>query len=202
MASSPGTAAAREPRFDSGRICLDLLATTHPCEHLDSLPRLLAWCAAEGLLPPGSTPPAAGPHWTAAFHELRGCVGSLVVAELEGRAPRPTAALARVNDLASKAPPVPRAVPGADGRLVRTLLGEPGCDALLSLLARDTVDLLTDPVARGRLRRCAGDNCPLIYLDTSRGHRRRWCSSESCGNRERVARHRRRAAREAAVGPV
>ncbi|MFJ9180207.1 MULTISPECIES: CGNR zinc finger domain-containing protein [unclassified Streptomyces] len=28
----------------------------------------------------------------------------------------------------------------------------------------------------------------------SRGRRRRWCSSEVCGNRERVARHRRRAA--------
>ncbi|MCT9144281.1 CGNR zinc finger domain-containing protein, partial [Streptomyces violarus] len=44
------------------------------------------------------------------------------------------------------------------------------------------------------LRQCEGDNCPIVYLDTSRGRRRRWCSSEVCGNRERVARHRRRAA--------
>ncbi|MCI4143321.1 CGNR zinc finger domain-containing protein [Streptomyces sp. MMS20-AI2-20] len=33
-----------------------------------------------------------------------------------------------------------------------------------------------------------------MYVDTSRGRRRRWCSSEVCGNRERVARHRRRTA--------
>ncbi|PWS52238.1 hypothetical protein DLE01_06550, partial [Streptomyces sp. FT05W] len=57
---------------------------------------------------------------------------------------------------------------------------------------RDAVDLLTDPVARAALRRCQGDACRRLYLDTSRGMRRRWCSSEVCGNRERVARHRRR----------
>ncbi|NEB75190.1 hypothetical protein G3I40_08100, partial [Streptomyces sp. SID14478] len=70
----------------------------------------------------------------------------------------------------------------------------PGCPALLAAVARDAVTLLTDPAVRGCLRQCEGDNCPIIYLDTSRGRRRRWCSSEVCGNRERVARHRRRAA--------
>ncbi|MFD7638988.1 CGNR zinc finger domain-containing protein, partial [Streptomyces sp. NPDC059873] len=50
------------------------------------------------------------------------------------------------------------------------------------------------PAARARLRECEGDSCRRVYLDTSRGRRRRWCSSEVCGNRERVARHRRRAA--------
>ncbi|MYW30249.1 CGNR zinc finger domain-containing protein, partial [Streptomyces sp. SID2119] len=36
-------------------------------------------------------------------------------------------------------------------------------------------------------------------LDTSRGGRRRWCSGEVCGNRERVARHRRRTASSSAA---
>ncbi|WP_241194234.1 CGNR zinc finger domain-containing protein, partial [Streptomyces sp. SID10115] len=85
-------------------------------------------------------------------------------------------------------------VRAADGTLVRVLRGEPGCAALVAAVARDAVDLLTDPVARALLRQCEGDNCPIVYLDTSRGRRRRWCSSEVCGNRERVARHRRRAA--------
>ncbi|MEV6184416.1 CGNR zinc finger domain-containing protein, partial [Streptomyces sp. NPDC052015] len=78
--------------------------------------------------------------------------------------------------------------------LVRRLPAAPGCGELLAAIARDTVELLTDPAARASLRHCEGDNCPLVYLDTSRGRRRRWCSSETCGNRERVARHRRRAA--------
>ncbi|WP_206189370.1 CGNR zinc finger domain-containing protein, partial [Streptomyces prasinus] len=92
------------------------------------------------------------------------------------------------------APPAPRAVPGDDGALVRRLEVPPGCAALLAVIARDAVDLLTDPLARACLRQCEGDSCPIVYLDTSRGRRRRWCSSEVCGNRERVARHRRRAA--------
>jgi predicted RNA-binding Zn ribbon-like protein len=103
-------------------------------------------------------------------------------------------ALARVNALAVAAPPAPRAVRAEDGVLVRELTGPPQCAALLGALARDVVELLTDPVARASLRQCAGDNCPIVYVDTSRGRRRRWCSSEVCGNRERVARHRRRAA--------
>lgn len=83
---------------------------------------------------------------------------------------------------------------GQDGVLVRQLAGTPECAALLAAVARDAVELLTDPAARAALRQCEGDNCPIVYLDTSRGRRRRWCSSEVCGNRERVARHRRRVA--------
>lgn len=186
-ATSPG-----ELRFDSGRICLDLLATAHPEERLDTVARLRAWCAGEGLVPGEALLSGADSLWLVAFRELRGHIGGLVRGELDGR-PAGTA-LDRVNAVAGRATPVPCAVRRADGTLVRMLGGEPSCEALLSLLARDAVELLTDAVARSRLRRCQGDNCPLIYLDTSRGHRRRWCSSEACGNRERVARHRRRAA--------
>lgn len=107
-----------------------------------------------------------------------------------------TPALARVNALAAAAaPPAPRAAPGPDGRLVRVLDAPPRCAALLAALARDAVELLTDPAARARLRECEGDRCHRVYLDTSRGARRRWCSSATCGNRDRVARHRARTGR-------
>ncbi|MEU6377003.1 CGNR zinc finger domain-containing protein [Streptomyces sp. NPDC046909] len=184
-----------ELRFDAGRICLDLLATTHPVERLDSTEVLLGWIAGSGLVPPGTPLTHAGPSWLVGFRELRGQVSQLVRAGLAPE-PRPPydLALARVNDLARTAPPAPRAVPGEDGTLVRELAGPPELAALLGAIARDAVELLTDPVARACLRQCAGDNCPIVYLDTSRGRRRRWCSSEVCGNRERVARHRRRAA--------
>jgi predicted RNA-binding Zn ribbon-like protein len=181
-------------RFDTGRICLDLLATAHPAERLDSVGALRAWIVGSGLVPPRTPLAHAGPSWPPAFRELRGCVGRLVRAGLgSGTWPVYDTALVRVNDTARPAPPVPRAVRAADGTLVRALDGPPTCAALLAAVARDAVDLLTDPVARGALRQCEGDNCPIVYLDTSRGRRRRWCSSETCGNRERVARHRRRA---------
>jgi predicted RNA-binding Zn ribbon-like protein len=119
-------------------------------------------------------------------------VGQLVRAQIEGRGAE--SALERVNALAAGAPPGIRAVRDAQGSLVRALSAAPECGALLAAVARDAVELLTDPPARARLRQCEGDNCRRVYLDTSRGRRRRWCSSEVCGNRERVARHRRRAA--------
>ncbi|MEV7790979.1 ABATE domain-containing protein [Streptomyces sp. NPDC087512] len=189
-----------ELRFDTGRACLDLLATTHPVERLDSVAALRAWITGSGLVPPGTPLAHADASWLAAFRELRWQTARLVRARaLRATGPPPGAgrydlALARVNDLARAAPPAPRAVRGEDGALVRELTAPPECAELTGALARDAVDLLTDPVARASLRQCEGDNCPIVYVDTSRGRRRRWCSSEICGNRERVARHRRRAA--------
>ncbi|CAM5442857.1 CGNR zinc finger domain-containing protein [Streptomyces aurantiogriseus] len=187
-------AAPYDLRFDTGRICLDLLATAHPLERLDALPPLCAWITGSGLVPPGTPLTHADASWPVAFRELRGSVGQLVHGWLARDARPYDLALARVNDVARAAPPAPRAVRGEDGTLVRELDGPPECAALLAVVARDAVELLTDPVARAGLRQCEGDNCPIVYVDTSRGRRRRWCSSEVCGNRERVARHRRRVA--------
>lgn len=183
-----------ELRFDTGRICLDLIATTHPVERLGSVVVLRAWIAGSGLVPPGTPLAHADATWLTGFRGLRRETARLVRARPAPRTRRYDLALARVNELALAAPPAPRAVQGEDGALTRELTGPPQCAALLGALARDAVELLTDPVARAGLRQCEGDNCPILYVDTSRGHRRRWCSSEVCGNRERVARHRRRAA--------
>lgn len=185
-----------ELRFGAGRICLDLLATTHPEERFDSVEVLRAWIVGAGLVPPGTPLAHADAAWLVGFRELRGRIGQLVRGSLT---PEPwlssyDIALARVNDIALAPPPAPRAVRGEDGTLMRELDHPPEAAALLGAVARDALELLTDPVARIGLRECEGDNCPIVYLDTSRGRRRRWCSSEVCGNRERVARHRRRAA--------
>lgn len=183
--------------FDSGRLCLDLAATAAaraaggPVERLGTPQRLRAWLTGTGLVPPGTPLTAADHDWPARFRTLRDLLHRLVRAELGGH--RVGTDLDALNAFAAPAPPAVRAVPGRDGALVRVAAAEPDCTALLSVVARDAVDLLTDPVARGQLRECEGDSCSLVYLDTSRGRRRRWCSSGVCGNRERVARHRRRA---------
>lgn len=182
-----------ELRFDGGRVCLDLVATrtARPvAERLDSSDRLVEWLYGTGVVPPG-TAVAAQPHWLDGFRDLRTFLEALVSAQLTGTAP-PREAVARLNETARAAPPAPRAVVGEDGALTRALAAPPDAEGLLAAVARDAVDLFTDPVARSQLRRCEGENCALVYLDTSRGRRRRWCSSEVCGNRERVARHRRR----------
>ena len=41
---------------------------------------------------------------------------------------------------------------------------------------------------RDRLRSCP--RCGWLFVDVSRGGKRRWCSMQTCGNREKVSRHR------------
>ena len=183
-------------RFESGRVCLDLVATgpaaAGGCEQLGCPARLAEWLVASRLVPRGTPLEAVDETWVTRFRQLRAGVDRLMSAQLTGG--NADNALEGVNALAAGAPPGLRAVRGQGGALVRALRADPACGALLAAVARDAVDLLTDPVARAGLRRCEGDACRRLYLDTSRGRRRRWCSSEVCGNRERVARHRRRAA--------
>jgi predicted RNA-binding Zn ribbon-like protein len=185
-------------RFDSGRVCLDLVATAQEpdrraggAEPLADTGRLARWLVGAGLVPAGTPLHGVDGTWVARFVELRDCIDRLVrTGPDEGSVDD---ALRILNARAQNAPPGIRAVKGGKGTLVRALCAAPECASLLALVARDAVELITDPVARSRLRQCEGDNCRRVYLDTSRGRRRRWCSSEVCGNRERVARHRRKA---------
>ncbi len=38
-------------------------------------------------------------------------------------------------------------------------------------------------------RPCEDETCGWVFYDTSKSRSRRWCSSQDCGNRERVRRH-------------
>lgn len=40
------------------------------------------------------------------------------------------------------------------------------------------------------IRACEGLGCVLWFYDRTKGHRRRWCSMATCGNRHKVAKHR------------
>lgn len=64
-------------------------------------------------------------------------------------------------------------------------------DDLLALIAMQIALLVTveDPAL---LRRCAGKECTLWFLDRTKGHRRMFCSTSACGNRAKVAAFRAR----------
>ncbi|MEU0486187.1 CGNR zinc finger domain-containing protein, partial [Streptosporangium sp. NPDC006013] len=55
----------------------------------------------------------------------------------------------------------------------------------LSTLAREMIELLSGPLS-GRIRECASDDCPLVFVDSSRPGARRWCAMERCGNRHKL----------------
>jgi predicted RNA-binding Zn ribbon-like protein len=64
-------------------------------------------------------------------------------------------------------------------------------DRLLGEIARSAADLLTS-ARLDSVRECAGEGCGWLFLDTSKAHRRRWCSMDICGNRAKARRHRQR----------
>jgi predicted RNA-binding Zn ribbon-like protein len=49
--------------------------------------------------------------------------------------------------------------------------------------------LLVD-VDQKRIRKCGASDCGVYFVDTSKGHRRQWCSMKNCGNREKQRRWR------------
>ncbi|MGH7660788.1 MAG: CGNR zinc finger domain-containing protein, partial [Vulcanimicrobiaceae bacterium] len=65
-------------------------------------------------------------------------------------------------------------------------------EGALAALARDAISLFADGDRRLLLRTCEQDDCQGLFLDRSRGERRRWCSMSRCGNRAKAAAFRLR----------
>jgi predicted RNA-binding Zn ribbon-like protein len=59
---------------------------------------------------------------------------------------------------------------------------------LVALVGLAALDMLQSPEI-DRVRLCEGPGCGWLFLDRSRSHTRRWCSTSDCGNRVRVKRH-------------
>ena len=67
-----------------------------------------------------------------------------------------------------------------------------GKDLALAILARSIAEFLITAEFK-YLRHCANtDSCSIIFYDTTKNHRRQWCSNSMCGNRYKVAAFRRR----------
>lgn len=181
---------AHQLRFDAGSPALNLLATRglrgtdSPIERLSSAHRLTDWLAGNGL----PRVPVSESDLEAALG-LREAGYGVLAAVVDGRTP-PADDLATLNDWASRPLPGPRLRP-AGIRL--TWHDAPATvETVLTGLARDLARLAVDPGAA--LRGCDGPTCQMLYLDRSRGHRRRWCSMERCGNAAKAKEHRARTA--------
>jgi len=64
-------------------------------------------------------------------------------------------------------------------------------DALLLPIAKSMAELLAN-ANFASIKACEGPTCTLLFLDTTRGQVRRWCSMSICGNRAKQAAHRLR----------
>ena len=117
---------------------------------------------------------------------LRAAIWSAADAVIDGRAIR-AADRSTLNAFAASPSLAPRLDPGG----TRSWAPSAAASALFSTIARDAIEVATGRLA-SRIRRCEGAHCAIPFVDTSRPGNRRWCSMERCGNRAKVAAHRRR----------
>ncbi|GGL74018.1 hypothetical protein GCM10010129_17150 [Streptomyces fumigatiscleroticus] len=181
----------RPYRFDPGALCLELLTTGGPgafarYEVLHEPADLVAWARRSRL--PDGLEPAVSEGEVERARVLRDALFLLTADRAHGRPLRPDL-LDLVNAAAAEPALVARIEP--DG----TRGWAPGATGtrLLSTVARDAIDLFTGAYA-DRIRECGAHDCYLLFVDTSRPGRRRWCAMEHCGNREKVRAHRARSA--------
>jgi predicted RNA-binding Zn ribbon-like protein len=190
----------------TGWPCLDLVNTDAQArgrrdrdELLADYGQLVRWARHEGLL--ADTPArrllaaaARQPREAAAAHArviaLRRALHEVLAAAAHHRPP-PSPALDAVNaELAATAVPA-RLVPTGTALRRTWLDATDRLDWLLGPITRSAADLLTAPALK-RLKQCPGSpgrTCGFLFLDRTRNHSRRWCSSATCGNRTRLHRH-------------
>ena len=88
------------------------------------------------------------------------------------------------------------------GRLIARPADESGL-ALVTLRRWRSPESLLQPIGEAlaglvaqedftHVKACEGPVCTLLFADHTRGHSRRWCSMELCGNRAKQAAHRNR----------
>lgn len=109
-----------------------------------------------------------------------------IAARIAARKPVPDSAIATINHHLAQQPGYPQLVRkkgGLEQRFHSTAATKHG---LLALLAAAAADLLCnrDP---GLIKKCANAACMLYFMDTTKNHRRHWCSMQLCGNRMKVA---------------
>ncbi len=105
-----------------------------------------------------------------------------------------------LNELLASTKPLPRLVPCDDGW--HFAYADPEADLGDRLIGEAAAQLLHEIREHGmsRFSTCASSTCDDVFVDQSRNHSRRYCTSDVCGNREaqRAYRARRGARSEGA----
>lgn len=175
----------------AGNVALDFCNTAG--EHLSASPdemlgdseTFLRWCAQAGLI------------GLEVYRQLSRTPFSMEpILELREAIYRVALALARNEAMAQKDlqvmqtranGPRPRIVRQADGLLGWSPDLLRGWEQMCSLLAEEALSLFCSPRAL-RIGVCDGGLCGWVFLDDSRGKRRRWCDMGDCGSRAKAKR--------------
>ncbi|GAA4928840.1 putative RNA-binding Zn ribbon-like protein [Nonomuraea thailandensis] len=188
-AASASSAGAVRPHSDGFRLGNDVLAFRFvatlserrgdPVERIPTPERLRAWLLANSL---GKQDMPVSESLLKEARELREAIHRSGVAIADGGAPDPAAERLLNRWNARHRPPLE-----LDGGVARWRL--PDADparAALAIVAFDAVATLGGH-AGGVIKRCEQATCDGLFVDTSRGGRRRWCSMATCGNKVKKA---------------
>jgi predicted RNA-binding Zn ribbon-like protein len=183
----------RRPEFLAGDLALDFL-NTRMCagkEIIDLLQTdadLLEWLGRAGCFVSKNAADGAARSLLHDARELRESIRILVEARKAGRRGDPSA-LNRFLMYADSHP-----------QLVWKRSGPPSIDRVRN---QESPKNILMPIAEAAaallsaadfslVKRCEGENCVLWFLDQTKSHHRRWCSTTVCGNRHKVAAYRKR----------
>jgi predicted RNA-binding Zn ribbon-like protein len=188
-----------------GRLCLDFINTVHnyrsdtPRDDISNYSDLVAWSWRAGIVDDAEKRllnrealqrPGEALAATENVRRLREGLYRLFAATAEGK-PADGEDLAILNAALSEALVQSQIILRAEGFTWSWSKEGRMLDRLLWPVVRSAADLLTS-TDLSRLRRCAGDDCTWLFLDTSKNHSRRWCEMKVCGNRVKVRRHYQR----------
>ena len=107
---------------------------------------------------------------------------------LAAKNPPPTEALGLLFEQAARGLSTHRLSPG-ETYTASDIAHYDDPEAIVAFLAIMSVEA-SIVLPRQRVHACP--RCGWLFVDTSRGGRRRWCSMQTCGNREKASRHKGR----------
>ncbi|MEV4257244.1 CGNR zinc finger domain-containing protein [Spirillospora sp. NPDC049652] len=196
-----------------GHAVLDLVNTVtarnaEPVDRLDGHPRLLQWAALSGEFAPADldelrclaeADPGAAAESLERTRELREALHDLLTALIRQDAPVPEEAAGRVEEHWKRAAAAARLTVHENGVRVAVGVETSGLEYLNHELVLRAADLFRDPPLE-RTRVCPGQRCGWVFIDSSRGGRRRWCDMATCGNAAKGRTHYQRKRRSASDG--
>lgn len=147
---------------------------------------VLAWLERLGLRREAAPRLAKGALLDAA-RRLREVVRELVLKRKAGLRGDP----APLNEFLLQAASHPQLVWDNDQPRLQRVGGNTSPEQVLAPLSELAAQLLGEGDFN-LVRKCEHPDCVLWFYDRTKSHRRRWCSMAACGNRHKVAEHRKR----------
>jgi predicted RNA-binding Zn ribbon-like protein len=187
-----------------GHVAVDLVNTVNsrdedPADWLDGFPRLLEWAELTGSFDPRalrrlrsqvSRDPVNAARALRSIKELREALHRVLTAVGSGDVPSKddVRRVERSWKGAVTSSHIDVAVEQAGIRLDVETSGLAYVEHEIAIRALE----LLESLPRERTRVCAGPRCGWLFIDRSKGGRRRWCDMETCGNAAKSRRHYQR----------